>query len=514
MNKGEAITSVSEATGKSPKTLDRWLGRVKGLHRSDWLPALLPDHQGCQVEADIPPQAWMYFKADYLRVEKPSAQSVYDRTCRASTYNGWGDLPSIKTFMRKLKREINRSVLVLAREGEEALSRSYPAQERDRSVFHALQAVNADGHKFDVFVRFPDGEICRPVMVSFQDVYSGKTLSWRVAKTENTDTIRLAFGDVVEKYGIPEEAYLDNGRGFASKWLTGGLPNRYRFKIKAEDPIGIMVQLAIAIHWCTVYHGQAKPIERDFRDKCDRTAKHPRFAGAYTGNKPDAKPENYGSKAIPLEDFLKVLDQEIIHDNARQGRRSKVCAGRSFDNVFSESYTKSVIRKGTEEQRRLWLLAAEGVMASRQDGSITFLNNRYYCDELAQYAGSKVVARFDPDNLHGSVFVETLEGLFIGKADCVQAAGFNDSQAAREHNRQRNRFKRAVKEQLKAECSMTAIEAANLLPDVDPPEAPISTVIQPEFKMAVGSDISPEQAREYFKIGFKEFHEQEKSELG
>lgn len=501
--KGAAKRKVAEATGIHHRTIYRWLESVKGYHRSDWLPALLPRHKGCLVEAPIPPQAWEYFKADYLRLEKPTAQSVYDRTQRASYGNDWGDLPAVSTFMRKLRREISRPVLILAREGVEALGRTYPAQERDKSVFHALEAVNADGHKFDVFVRFLDGEVRRPVMVAFQDLYSGKILSWRVAKTENVDSIRLAFGDILQWLGIPNLSYLDNGRGFAAKWMTGRVSNRYRFKIREEDPVGIMPLVGTEVHWCTPYHGQAKPIERAFRDMCDRIAKHPGLAGAYTGNNPNAKPENYGSKAVDYRLFEKIVNQEIHAHNARKGRRSKVCAGRSFDDVFNESYAKATIRKATAEQRRLWLLAAENVTASRLDGSVTFLNNRYYCDELSEYAGSKVVARFDPDNLHSAVYVETLDGRFIGKADCVQAAGFNDSQAAREHNRKRNQFKKAVKKQLEAERGMKTIEAVNFLPDIEAPEIPLSKVVKAQFENASENSISPEQFQEYFGKGVK-----------
>jgi hypothetical protein len=62
------------------------------------------------------------------------------------------------------------------------------------------------------------------------------------------------------------------------------------------------------IHWVTPYHGQAKPIERAWLDFCGRIAKHPAFAGAYTGNSPVAKPENYGSRAVKWADFERVVN--------------------------------------------------------------------------------------------------------------------------------------------------------------------------------------------------------------
>ncbi|HNB25288.1 MAG TPA: hypothetical protein PKZ32_22900, partial [Candidatus Melainabacteria bacterium] len=46
---------------------------------------------------------------------------------------------------------------------EEALKRLYPAHRRTREDLHALAGVNADGHKFDVFVKWDDGTVGRPI---------------------------------------------------------------------------------------------------------------------------------------------------------------------------------------------------------------------------------------------------------------------------------------------------------------------------------------------------------------
>ncbi len=115
-------------------------------------------------------------------------------------------------------------------------------------MFHALEAVNADGHKFDVFVEWPIGNetrIVRPVLVGFQDIFSGTILSGRIDISENKETVRLVFGDMVEKYGIPKLCYLDNGRSFASKWLTGGVPNRCRFKVRTRNLLASCCNLAL-----------------------------------------------------------------------------------------------------------------------------------------------------------------------------------------------------------------------------------------------------------------------------
>ncbi len=442
--------------------------------------------------APIDPRAWDFFRADYLRPEAPCVAACYERLQRVALAHGW-TVPSLPTLRRRLQ-EIPRPVRVLAREGRDALRRMYPAQERDRSVFAAMEAVNADGRRCDVFCAWPDGTIARPVMLAWQDLLSGKILSWRVDRTEHSDLVRLSFGDMVERWGIPGAAWLDNGRGFASKLLTGGTPNRFRFKVKQEDPLGIISQMGVAVHWTTPYSGQSKPVERAFRDLAERIDKHPAFSGAYTGNRPDAKPENYNSRAVPIDEFLRVLDDEVRSHNARPGRRTKVAAGRSFDQVFQASYERVPIRHATAEQRRLWLLAAEGVSASSVDGSVRLAGNRYWTEELSQHAGTRVVIRFDPDALHGSVHCYTLAGAYIGEAECIQAAGFNDTTAARDHARERKRWMRAQREQLAAERRMTALDVAKLLPDTDAPAHanPQPKVLRPQFGRKTGA-AAPEQ---------------------
>jgi putative transposase len=466
--------------GVSCASLGRWAAQVATVEIQHRLAMLVPAYVGRTVKSEIPVEAWDLFKADYLRPEAPAASKCYERLQRIAAARGW-QIPSLKTFKRRIQSELPRPVRILARLGREALDRSYPAQERDRTMFHALEAVNADGHKFDVFVRWPDGTIARPIMVGVQDLYSGKLLGYRIAETESADLARFAFRDVIEHYGIPAKVWLDNGRGFASKMLTGGTPNRFRFKVRDDDPIGLLTAMGCEIHWATPYHGQAKPIERAWRDLCESVAKHPAFAGAYTGNKPDAKPENYGSKAIALESFTRILSEEITAHNARDGRRTRAAAGRSFDATYAESYARSSIRKASAEQLRQLLLATEVVISDRRTGSVHLSGNRYWSEAIAAHAGQKLMLRFDPDCLHSVVQVYTLANVYIGAADCIAAVGFADTRAAGEHARAKKQYTRAAKQQLDAERRMDAASVAAQLPTPPPEDLPVAGVIAPIF---------------------------------
>lgn len=475
-----------EGVNASAATIARWQDAVDRAHRSDRLAILVPHYAGRTKTAEIEPEAWDLFKADWLRLEAPTAESCYDRLRRIAKAKSWPPLPSLRTFMRRIERELPRGVRILAREGEEAMMRTFPAQERDRTAFAALEGVNADGHMWDVAVEFPDGTIGRAIIVGWQDLGSGKILAWRMGQTESSDLVRLAFCDMVTTYGIPGAIWLDNGRAFASKYLTGGTPNRYRFKIRAEDPVGIITSLVgnANVHWVTPYHGQAKPIERAWRDFCDRIAKHPAFAGAYLGNNPTAKPENYGSRAVPWELFQSTVASEIAAHNARVGRQSKVCNGRSFDQVFAASYATAAIRKASTEQLRTLLLASEAVTASAQDGSVRVAGNRYWTEALSQHAGRKVVLRFDPMALHQGVHAYALDNTYIGYADCVASVGFADTNAAREHALAKRQHRKALKQQLEAERRMDAAQVAAQLPTETLPDLPPAGVIAPVFGAA------------------------------
>jgi len=482
--------------GGSAASIGRWQQDVAHAHRKDWLALLLPHYAGRTATAEIEPEAWELFKADYLRQEQPTASSCYDRLVRIATTRGW-ELPSLKTFTRRVIRELPRAVRVLAREGEEALSKTYPAQERDRSMMEALDGVNADGHRWDIRVRFPDGTEGRPCILGWQDLGCGKLLAWRLGDHENSDMVRLSFGDLVRSYGVPASVYLDNGRAFASKWMTGGTPNRYRFKVREEDPTGLITSLVGAnnVHWVTPYHGQAKPIERMWRDFCDRIAKHPAFAGAYVGNNVANKPENYGSRVIEWAEFERVVTSEIHAHNARTGRQLKSCAGRSFDAAFAESYARITVRKVSDEQLRQLLLAAEAVTASPIDGSVRLAGNRYWTEALSEHAGRKLVLRIDPWHLQGVAHVYALDGTYIAAAECVAAVGFADVNAAREHARGKKQYKRAARDMLAAERLMDAAAVAAQLPDMTPPDAVAAGVISPVFGLHGGKkpEVQPER---------------------
>lgn len=493
----EAYQHISDEFDIALPTLRRYCSAVKGFDDSDWLAVLLPKHQESATAnrksklAPVSESAWEYFKADYLAPEKPNASSCYERLKLAAKAHGWV-IPSIDSLMRRMALEIPRQQLVMLREGEHALMQLYPPQVRSVADLDAMQWINGDGYQHNVFVKWFNGEILRPKTWFWQDVYSRKIIGYRCDISENTDSIRLSLMDVCSKYGIPREITIDNTRAAANKWLTGGVKNRYRFKVKEDDPLGIIPMMGIQLHWSSVIlgkgHGQAKPVERAFgvgglEEYVDI---HPALRGCYTGPNPMEKPDNYGERAVDAEEFLRVLAEGVAMYNAKVGRETEACHGvMSFDQAFEQSYRQATVRKATREQLLVMLLQSEATRVSKHGtielesgGTIASRSNRYYHPDLAQYAGQKVIARFDPQNLHAAVMVTTLQGLHICEAECLAPVAFGDTQQAREHKRKRTQFVKANKQAALAQKSMSALEAAALLPSISDEPAPESKVVE------------------------------------
>lgn len=478
MTRTAAIADIAAQRSIGKATLWNWLRLVEGVAGEHRLPALAPRRKGGGREADIAAELWAYFKSDFLRLSAPTLSSCYERMLAIAAERGLS-APSEKTFRRRLEKEIDPRIVTLRRKGEEPLRRAMPSQRRTVDHLHALEHVNIDGHKFDVFVKTDDGRVIRPMMVAIQDIYSRKLVAWRIGETESAVLTRLAFADLFRNFGIPKACTLDNGRAFASKWITGGAKSRFRFKIKEEEPTGLLSGLGIRINWALPYRGQSKPIERAFRDLCDTIAKHPAMEGAYTGNSPMAKPENYGSKAVPLDEFKRLVEQGIAAHNAKLGRRGGVCRGRSFDETFAESYAAAPIGKATPEQLRMALLAAEQVTVDRRTGEVRLYGNRYWSEECGTLLGQKVTVRFDPDDLHSEVHLYAQDGRFLTTAAVMSDRGYDQVAGAREAAKREKDYRRKIRDAADAEQLLAAEELAAMQPRQTTPETPMPSVVRP-----------------------------------
>lgn len=483
-----AVRDVADRRGVACSTVFAWRRLVEGCARGDRLPALAPAYRGGGKAAEMPREAWDVIVSDYLRPERPSFEACYRRLQDIAAEQGW-TIPAARTLRRRIEREVDPNARILARQGREALKQALPAQRRSVADLAALQCIVMDGHRHDNLVIWPDGTVGRPMSVFVSDLYSRRLLAWRTDRSESAALVRLALGDLVDHWGVPDMVCLDNGRGFASKWITGGTANRYRFKVRPEDPEGILTALGVEVRWTEPYNGRAKPIERSFRDLADDLATAPDLAGSWTGRSPVDKPEDRGARPVPIAEFLRVRDREVARWNARLGRQTETARGSSFDAVFRASYEAQPIRRVSPAQRRLWLLAADQVAARARDGIIHWAGNRYYAEELARWRGRKLTIRFDPDALHAGVHVYRPDGGYLVEAACIADSGFFNHDDAVEHKRLLKGRQKTARAALDAERRLEAHEIAALMPrGAETPEAGDPAVVRPIFKTPPSRD--------------------------
>ncbi|CAD7055289.1 transposase [Pseudorhizobium halotolerans] len=488
-----AVEHCTRRAGIGRATYYEWKAMVEGHARQDWLAALAPSFSptasGIVTDrADCHPKAWSVLKSDYLRPEQPKFSACYRRMLQAATANGWQPIPSERTLRRRLDEEVPKSAQVLAREGREKAARLFPAQTRSVLHLHAMQMVNTDGHKLDLMVRVPwKDEPTRVILIGIQDIYSRKVLSWRLAESETWEVVRACIGDMIENHDgmLPEHFYMDNGRAFASKKISGGAGRRNRFKITEDEVAGLLKTLGIEPHFTKPYSGQSKPIERAWKDLAEEISRHPAMSGCYTGPNALAKPENYGKRAIALDELQEHVAACVAEHNARTGRRTEAAKGRSFNQVFDDSIAEAstIVRHATKAQRALWMLTAETLKARKPDGALHYLGNRYWAPALNQWIGKTLTMRFDPTDLHNPVKVYDPAGRFICDAECVSHAGFESTGDAKRKAKTQAEFNKATRRVLDMHRTLDAQELGEIYAKANrdkkrqEPEPPVRPVV-------------------------------------
>lgn len=490
MSEQDAVEETAKEFGVHSQSVRGWVKKAAGVNQADRAAVLVNQVQGNRNTAEFTPEAWTAFKKDFLRRKRPSISSCYRRLESAASQNGW-IIPIKKTVENWIKRNIDPMVVKYRREGMEAVERCYPAMKRNKEMFDVLEAVNGDGFQLGIWADFGNGVVIKPVVWSWQDIRSSKVLSWRMDVSENRELLRLATLDLITAWGIPKYFYLDNTRAAASKQISGGLPNRYRFKVKDDDPLGIILLIGATLKYTLPAHGQSKPIERihgiggylDFDSL-------PTFEGRGTKARP-----------IPIDELEEIFRSFVNEINARQDRRGDAVRGKSFDQVFNELYPEAIITKATERQRKYCMCVAEVVTVSSTDASITlkagkasFGENRYWHEALTSYMGQKVTVRFDPADMHGGVYVESINGTEICFATATITGGFKDADSAREVARARGHFKKTTRLAAEAEAKYTAAEARSNNPVIPEPEKPQSgKVLRMLTGVSTGHEMAPKK---------------------
>lgn len=156
LSRDAAACDVARVAACAPRTVWNWIKAVDGVEPSDWLAYLAPRHKAAPrtVHKVVCDREFMdLLKADFLRPEQPSFSSCFERVAEICAAKGIA-IPVERMARRRMSEEVPRVSQVFAREGEAGLLKCFPPQIRDKTQLGAMEVVNADCHKFDVFVRW------------------------------------------------------------------------------------------------------------------------------------------------------------------------------------------------------------------------------------------------------------------------------------------------------------------------------------------------------------------------
>lgn len=491
--------------GASKATIWRIQQAIKGQDEDVWTPLLLPAYKGKTHCAPFTEEAWDHIKTDWGRQEQPSLKAVYRRAQKIAPEKGW-KIPSYDTVKARIDA-MPYDQKVFMREGEKALARLYPAQKRTYTLqLHDIWC--ADGHKADVFVKDESGETFRPIVMGWMDVRSRALLGWAVAKSETADLVRRALHQAITRSNaVPREALLDNGRAFASKEITGGVPNRYRFSVKENEVLGTLPLLGVSVVWATPGHGQAKPIESFWRNLTEM-AKRSEFSQAYCGNNPDAKPEHFDrKKAVQLAVFKRVLAETIADYHTRE-HRGDAMDGKSPHAVYEALAQITPTRQPTAAQIRFCLMTAEATRLKGEEGSIQLNGNRYWSPEISGLSrAATYTVRYNPEDAQDPVSLY-LNDRFICEVPIVGDVAFRNRDEAKKQANNRRAWVKSVKQSDDALARLRQSESRVFrfqAEDTDPgtasmPRPKIAELVRvslpiPEFNQP-GNDDEPELSRE------------------
>jgi len=318
---------------------------------------------------------------------------------------------SYQTFLRAFD-EIPDPVKVLFRHGQRAFDDSNPYIERDLNSLKPLEMINSDHYRMDRFMITDAGKLFRPWVTWWMDIGTRKALGWVMSLMPSQDTINLALYYVISKYGIAENAYIDNGKDYKGKMFTGidasgKQYNQYRQHIDEVIVRGIYQRFNINVIFALPYNAKAKPIEPAHRTIHNLERRYYGYVGSNVVERPEefkgvvaAGGKKYAIKMDNLPNFQQMeaqLDEIMWEYN---NRKHDGLGGISPEEAWNERYQPRPLLNPDDLQ--LLMMRPDTKLHRLHPQGIYFKHKRqnwYYHPGMVHLEGKSVGVRFDPRNV-------------------------------------------------------------------------------------------------------------------
>lgn len=413
------ITNIWNVYNPHYKTSYPRVAEARKIFNEQGITGLLSQYGKTAGKSKINENDYEYFKSVYLKEGKPTLQSCWLETYGNHMRINAGvipeDFPSASTFRRLLEKRIPESYIYYVRCGEKAWNKKYSMYiNRDASEIKPGQLWVSDHRQVDQavicnlpkkvknevlrYINYLENKEKRPVfpwLTVWRDFKTNKWLGWVINPVAPcSDQIFMSFYIAAEKYGLPEEIYIDNGKDYRSKDFAGG---KKKIKIQVDEikTQSMMGLLGITVHFSKPYNGQSKPLERDFRNYKDWLDKQmPGYRGGNIVERPEKlTKEIKQGKILDYDIYSDLLNYFILNVINKYESEGKNLLGRSPDQMWNEEIEP--LKTVSTDALKMFAMRSSGEKTIGRNG-ITVCKKHclYYAAEwMFAHKGRKVYMR-------------------------------------------------------------------------------------------------------------------------
>jgi len=380
------------------------------------------------VSSTVSDSMWEAFKWAYLRPSAPSVPVAREIALGKCMDDGLvtdrESFPSVHAFQRRVNRELDEALLAYARKGRKRYNDAHGVHIERVYTMPAGSVWVGDTRTWDVFVKINGQEAPQTCYITlFVDMRTSMPMGWHLhTSAPSTDNTLRAIRNGIEKYGLPDELYLDNGREYRNKDFSGQTRG-HRICEDTQRAESLAVRLNIKIHFAIVQRAQSKIIERNFltiKGYFDKAF------SSYKGGNVLEKPEILkkvlkSGKYIAWEDFQILANQFMAETFSAIKCQGKNHHGLSRSALWNELIVqRPEMRRVTQETASMLTTRTAAGKIRRQGFYLRELQCWYWAEFMPVNQGRDVVLRYDPEDLR-IAWVHGADGVLMGEAMLWQA---------------------------------------------------------------------------------------------
>ena len=329
--------------GIGVRTLDNYIALFKG----DGYYNLIPDWNNGAREKLLNAEITKFIERSYLVELGPPLKKVWEDSVRLLG-GKYPRHPSYRTFAHYVHSKWTSSQQLLIRDPE-AWNRKYsPHVRRDWSKVEINEVWLADGKQLDICCLYR-GKPIFPWVSVFMDAKSRKFVGWIMTPTHNSLSIGQAFVYGVRQYGPPKTVYIDHGKDYKSKYISGEKVRKDKV-IKLFEDIdqtmipGILRDLGVEIFFSAPYNPREKIIEANFGIFTDRLRHLPGYRGHNIKTRPKKLTQELKTGSLlSFEELSSYLDKFIKDRNDRPHSTTNKTPNSFYENFIPQIPSQAVL---------------------------------------------------------------------------------------------------------------------------------------------------------------------------